>query len=149
MEQTSTFIWIFSGIWGFIGLVFFIIGFVMLRHKKKKELHCTARTYGRVTDIVSRQSHSSDGGYSTSWHPVFEYTIGSLTFVKEYSYGSSRPKFAIGQTVEVFYNPADPHEYYIGGDTLPKKFAVIFTSVGLGAITIAVVSAILIRYLSI
>ena len=96
--------------------------------------------------MVLRQSHDSDGGYSSSWHPVIEYNIRGLRYIKESAFGSSRPKYAIGQTVEVYYNPEDHHEYYIAGDTLPKTIAIIFTVVGIIAISIAIVSAILILY---
>ena len=144
MDHPTTFILIFSGTWFLVGAVFFIIGTALRRNQKKKELNCTMRTWGKVIDIVQRSSRDSDGGYSTSLHPVFEYTIGTLRFVKESSYGSSQPKYAIGQSVEVYYDPADYHSYYIPGDALPKRLATVFTAVGAAAIAVAIVSAVLI-----
>lgn len=144
MSDTLKFAIMFSGVWALIGLVFFIIGIVMIMNRKKKEINCTLKTYGKVIDIVRRQSHDSDGGYSSSWHPVFEYSVGELKFIKESPYGSSQSKYAIGQDVEVYYNPGNHHEYYIVGETLPKTLATIFTIVGIAAIVIAIISAILI-----
>lgn len=144
MSDTLMFVIIFSGVWSLVGVIFFIIGIVMLNNRKKKEINCTSKTYGKVTDIVRHQSYDRDGGYSSSWHPIFEYNVGELKFIKESLYGSSQSKYAIGQDVEVYYNPEDYNEYYIVGDTLPKTIATIFTIVGICAIIIALVSAILI-----
>ena len=144
MNDPTTFVAIFCGIWALVGAVFFTIGTAMRRSRKKKEMNCTMRTWGRVIDIVPRTSRDSDGGTSTSLYPVFEYTIGSMRFVKESFYGSSRPKFAIGQPIEVYYDPADYHSYYIPGDPLPKKLAAIFTAVGVAAIAVAVIVAVVV-----
>lgn len=144
MSDTLMFVIIFSGVWTLVGVVFLIIGIVMINNRKKKEINCTSMTYGKVTDIVRHENYDSDGGYSSSWHPVFEYNIGELKFIKESPYGSSQSKYAIGQDIEVYYNPEDYNEYYIAGDTLPKTLATIFTMVGIGAIFIAIISAILI-----
>ena len=111
----------------------------MLHNRRKKETNCTSSTYGKVTDIVRHQSYDSDGGYSSIWHPVFEYNVGELKFIKESPYGSSQSKYAIGQDVEVYYNPEDYNEYYLAGDTIPKTLATIFILVGIVAIFIAIV----------
>ena len=144
MSDTLMFVMMYSGIWALVGVAFFIIGMVMLNNRKKKEINCTSKTYGKVTDIVRHQSYDIDGGYNSSWHPVFEYNIGELKFIKESPYGKSQSKYAIGQDVEVYYNPEDYNEYYIAGDALPKTLATIFTIVGIAAIIIAIFSAILI-----
>lgn len=149
MNDTLIFVLMFSGIWTLVGIIFLLIGVIMKNNMKKKELKCTFKTYGKVTDIVKRTHHDNDGGYSSSWHPIFEYNIGELKFIKEYSYGSSPSKYAIGQTVEIYYNPEDYHDFYIGGDTLPKTLAKVFTIIGIIAITVAIVSAILILKLNI
>ena len=116
----------------------------MLNNRKEKKTDCTSMTYGKVTDIVRHQRYDSDGGYISSWYPVFEYNIGELKFIKESLYVSFQSKFAIGQDIEVYYNPEDYNEYYIAGDTLLKTLATIFTIVGIGAISIAIISAIII-----
>ena len=142
--NTLVFVIMFSGIWALIGVIFFVIGIALLNNRKKKEINCTSKTYGKVTDLVRHENYNEDGGYSTSWHPVIEYNVGELKFIKESVYGSSQSKYAIGQDVEIYYNPEEYNEYYIVGDTLPKTCATIFTIVGIGAIIIAVFSAILI-----
>ena len=130
-------------IWSLLGIIFLVIGIAILNNRKKKERRCTSKTYGKVTDIARYQTHNSDGGYSTIWRPVIEYNVGELKFIKESVYGTSQSKYAIGQNVEVYYNPEDGNEYYIAGETLPKTLAIIFTAVGIVAIIIALIVFIL------
>lgn len=144
MSDMLIFVILFSGIWFFIGLIFLVIGIVMLNNRKKKEINCTSKTYGKVTDIVRRQRYDSDNRHSSSLYPVFEYNIGDLKFIKESSYGSFQSNYAIGQDIEVYYNPEDYNEYYVPGDSLPKTMATIFTIIGIVAIIIAIVLTIII-----
>lgn len=143
MDDTLMFEIMFLGLWALIGTVFFIAGIAMLNDRKEKEKNCTMKTYGKVTDISKHQTRSN-GSYTTSWHPVFEYSIGDLTFIKESIYGSSQIKYAIGQSVEVYYNPENYNEYYVEGYTLPKTLATIFTVVGICVMSIVIISAILV-----
>lgn len=144
MNETLRFVIIFSGIWILVGIIFFIIGIAMLKNRKRKEINCTSKTYGKVTDIVRHQSYDSNGGYNSSWHPVFEYNIGELKFIKESLYGGSQSKYAIGQDIEVYYNPEDYNDFYISDETLPKTIGTIFTIIGIVAIIIGTFSAIII-----
>lgn len=143
MSDTLMFVIMFSGTFILVGIVFFIIGIVKLNNIKKKEINCTSTTYGKVIDIVRSQSYDGDSG-SSCLHPVFEYKIGELKFIKQSVYGSYRSKYTIGEDVKIYYNPENYDEYYIAGDSLPKIWATITTIMGIGAIMIAIVFAILI-----
>jgi len=142
LEDTLMFVIIFSGMWGLIGIVFLIIGVFMLNNRKRKEEECTAITNGVVKDISKCTNYDNDSGYRTTLHPVFEYKVGELIYIKESPYGRSHSKYAIGQNVEIYYNPENHHEYYVGGETLPKTLGMIFSVSGGGAIIIAVISAV-------
>lgn len=144
MSDILKFVIAFSGVFILVGAIFLIIGIAMFNNRKKKERNCTLMTHGKVTDMVRRKSYNRDGEYTLSWYPVVEYNVGELKFTKESPYGSYQPKYTIGQDIEVYYNPEDYDEYYIAGDTLPKTLATIFTVVGIVAISIAIISAILI-----
>ena len=141
MYDKWRFIAIFSGVWALIGIVFFIIGTSIRRNRKKKERICTSQTYGKVVDLVRRESRDSDGNYSASWHPVFEYHIGGSTFLKESNFGRSQAKFAIGQIVDIYYDPENPNQFYVPEETLPNTLGTIFAAVGIVAILVAVTVA--------
>lgn len=140
MNDTLMLVVTFPLSFALFGITFFIIGIVIHNNNKKKEINCTSMTYGKVIDIV-RHRNSDDS--SSTWHTVFEYNIGELKFRKESPYGSSQQKYAIGQDLEIYYNPENYNEYYIAGDTLPRTIAIIFAIVGIGATTIAIICAIL------
>lgn len=132
------FIAMFSGISGLIGIIFFIIGIVILKKQKTREKNCTSKTHGKVVDILKHENRGLDNTYTYSWHPVFEYTIENLKYVKESLYGFSESKFAIGQDVEIYFNPENYNEYYVAKETLPKTFGTVFTIVGIVLILIAI-----------
>jgi hypothetical protein len=144
MSDILKFVIAFSGVFILVGAIFLIIGIAMFNNRKKKERNCILMTHGKVTDMVRRKSYNRDGEYTLSWYPVIEYNVGELKFTKESPYGSYQPKYTIGQDIEVYYNPEDYDEYYIAGDSLPKTLATILTVVGIVAISIAIISAILI-----
>lgn len=145
MEDELIFIIIFSGAWSLIGIIFLIIGVAVLKNKKRKQINCTSKIYGKVIDIVRHETYKKNGIYSSSWYPVFEYNIGELKYIKESLYGRSQPKYAVGQSVEVYYNPEDHNEFYIKGETVQKTLGKVFTIVGIVAISIGVFCAILIK----
>lgn len=135
---------VFSSIWALLGIIFLLVGFFVNKSRKKKEQNCTSSTYGKVVDLVRRHNYDKDGVDSSTWHPVFEYKIGEQTYRKEYTYGTGQPKYAIGEDVEICFNPENYNEYCVAGDTLPKTLAIIFTCVGVGAIVIAAVALIVV-----
>ncbi len=144
MKDSTLFIMIFSGIWGLVGVIFLCIGLMLLKNQKKKMINCTSKTYGKVIDLVRRSSNYGSSGHSSSWHPVFEYEIGELKYIKESNIGKSQSNYAVGQDVEVYYNPQDPHEFYIKGEGLQRTLGIIFTCVGIVCIFVAILVAVLV-----
>ena len=140
---------IFSGITLLLGIIFLTVGIVVTKKIKNKEINCTSKTVGKVIDIVKRRygSGMDNYDYSYSWHPVFEYKIGELTYTKESVYGNSQPKYAVGQDVEIYYNPENHNEFYVGGDKTSKTLGTIFTIVGITLIVIAVCIFLMFRFL--
>ena len=126
------------------GLIFLIIGLAVLKNLKRKIVNCTSKTYGKVINLQNRV-HRSNGNYSSTWHPVFEYSIGDLKFIKESNCGHSQSQFAIGETVEIYFNPENYHEFYVPNETIQKTLGVIFTIVG--SVIIFIVISILVIYL--
>ena len=135
---------IVAGIFGLIGIIFFIIGTFLIINRKKKEKNCTSKTYGKVIDIVKVRYNDVGKGYSYMWHPVFEYNIGNQKLIKQSAYGRTECKYAVGQNVEIYFNPENYNEYYVAGETVPKTLGIIFTCVGIALIIISSFLALLI-----
>lgn len=129
MDNLSIFIIIYCGTIFLLGLIFFIIGLSILNSRKKKEKNCTSKTFGKIVNLIKYNNYSDDVSIS-GCHPVFEYNIGKLNFIKKSIFVNSHAKYTIGQTVEIYYNPEDYNEYYVPGETIPKKIGKIFTITG-------------------
>lgn len=149
MSRIDMFVIGFSGLWAFIGIIFLVVGIVMISNWKKKEVNCTAVTSGKVIDIAKHESNDMDNGYTVSWYPVFEYNIGEQKFRKESAYGESRSKYTIGQNVEIYYNPENYNEYYVPEITIPKKLSIIFIVAGTAAIMISILVVVIVTFLGI
>ncbi len=133
-----------SGILSLIGIIFLLIGILMLSHIKKKIKRCILKTNGIIKDIIKHKGYDNDGKKSLGYYPVFEYHVGDVTITKESAYGSGKPRFKKGQNVEIYYNPQKCSEYYVKDDNIPNILAKVFTIVGAVLIGIAFISAVLI-----
>lgn len=124
-----------GGVWLVVGGVFLVIGIYLLRKRARCQKACTATTTGVVADISQRVSNKSGVMFS----PVFEYEVDGLTYVKASSTATSKNSYAIGETIEVRYDPQNPHEYYLPRDGAGKTLGVVFTAVGAVCVLIGAV----------
>lgn len=122
-----------GGVWMVVGIVFLIIGVCLLTKRTRRATSCTAKTTGHVADLAV----STSGG-CTMWSPVIQYEVDGLIYVKPSPYASSQVSYAIGEPVEVFYDPQNPHEYRIPQSTAGKGVAVVFTAVGAGCLVLGI-----------
>jgi hypothetical protein len=106
-----------------LALVFF---YIALRGRRASSITKTwPTTSGRVlrSEVELRRSHSSEGGYSSSYYPVvlYEYEVmgqryQSTTLSPGLEYGlgfqgrvqARVAKYPVGSTVLVYYNPQNP-----------------------------------------
>ena len=65
---------IFFCIFGFLGLVFLLIGLLLQAHSRKKTVLCTQRTTATVTDNIRRVHDRIGEGPSFYWYPVVGIT---------------------------------------------------------------------------
>ncbi len=137
-------VYLFPGIFLFIGLIFIAISAGVGRSRAQKRERCTAQTVGKVADM-RRVSHSdSDGRTSYSWNAVYAYRANGTQYEKLSSFGTAQPKFEPGQSVVVFYDPEDPDSYYVEEENWGKLLR-IFGVVGVLLILIGTAAFFLIR----
>ena len=132
---------LFYIVFGVFGGTFTIMGYIILRKTRKQKYNCTIKTYGKVVNNIRHTitETSTGGGYKKVdyWHALFEYNVAEEKCVKESTLGGRRqPKYEIGQTVEIYYNPENPHDFYVVGDTYPSAFGIILISIGIIPISI-------------
>ena len=121
-----------------VGLVFAGVGGFLLWRDKKLEKVCTAQVSGTVKDITESISYSTGKGKRAgrrkiSYRPIFTYSVEGVEYVQQSFTGSSRPKFTVGQSVTVFYDPSSPERYYVAeeGESCALGWAWVTTGVTL------------------
>ena len=127
MPEQSFFL-IFPGIAFLLGIIFGAIAIGMRHSALKKRRECTAQTVGRVSGCQKRTETDMDGCTATYWYPVFSYYANGAEYAKTSSIGRTRPKFQVGQSVNVFYDPSNPERYYVPAENFalfPKLFGTV------------------------
>ncbi|MDR0426101.1 MAG: DUF3592 domain-containing protein, partial [Clostridiales bacterium] len=64
----------------------------------------------QVVGYNSYESSNDDGGYTTMYRAIFEYTYNGRTYRKSDSVSSSSPGSDVGEYKTVYVNPANPVE---------------------------------------
>lgn len=133
--------WIFSSIFGLIGVIFLVIGCPMLAGAAGLYyfLNTATQDWVKVTGIVTalneNSSYDSDtGSYMTTACPTIEYTTTSgETIENDVNECASPPQYQVGETVELYYNPQDVRNVQIVGgvrDLVGNIFVIVFGILG-------------------
>ena len=123
MSSTAA-IYIFPGVFLFVGLAFVVASVGIGRSRAKKRERCTAQTVGKVADMRKVSHSESDGTTSYSWHAVYTYYANGTNYEKFSSFGTSKPKFELGHSVVIFYDPGDPDSYYVEEENWGKLLKI-------------------------
>lgn len=144
------------------GVIFAVIGVILMMVTHGKKVRCTSVTTAKVVDIIRdvRRNYSSRGAgrgvnitvgnmnmavgnnapyNTTSFYPLFEYNVDGVKYVRKSSSGASSPKYGIGEEVEIHYNASNPNEFYDGKGNASMITGMIFTIFGVLFIAIYLV----------
>ena len=119
------------------GVLFTYIGIIIRTSASRKNVRCTSRCTGRVTDHVEQED--SEG--HISYHPVYSYTVNGNEYEFTSNYGGGERAIPpIGESIEIFYDPVMPKVAYSSfdrksGTTLVRwflAFGIPMTLIGLG-----------------
>lgn len=122
MSDTMLFSVLFFGIWALVGIVFLAVGLGFRRSRKRREEQCTLNVSASVKEITWSQG---------TGYPVVCYRANGKDYEQRLSSGSSRVRYAIGDKLTVWYDPADPTVIYSEADNAMVLFERIFISVGI------------------
>lgn len=113
-----------------VGLVFAGVGGFLIWRGKNLEKVCTVQVGGIVSDNFLSVKYKK-GRRRESYYPIFKYSVGGIEYTQQSSFGTGRsPKFAIGQSVKVFYNPSNPKQYYVLEEGKLTIMAICFIAIG-------------------
>ena len=114
------------------GILFVVIGILVLVYGNAKVKRCTQETIGTIVDIKEEWSRDSDGNGKYTYYPIIRYQVGERTITKQsnvgttsntgYSFGGgvtvsfNNSKYNINDTIQVSYNPDNVEEFIIKGE---------------------------------
>ena len=99
-------------------LIFLAVGGVALVGGRAQKKRCSASAAGTVSRIHMEQKPRGRGkGTINVYTPEFRFEANGATQVHRANFASMRREFQEGQTVTVFYDPADPKCCYVAEDT--------------------------------
>ena len=125
----------FCGTFALLGLIFLIIGLAVNASMNKKRRQCTAFTEGTVSGMQPQFG-------STGLRASYSFSIDGkpLQYVSNYAGNNN---LLIGQSVSVYYDPANIGRVYIEEDARQSRmFPRVFTILGCVFFGIALVVAV-------
>ncbi|MBQ6555472.1 MAG: DUF3592 domain-containing protein [Firmicutes bacterium] len=93
----------------------------------KKKQRCTARTVGTIVEI--KEDRDSDS--KTEYSPVYQYNTGTQMIRKKANFStSSKRKYKLGDTTEIFYDPKKPELFYVKGQQMGYAAGIFLIIMG-------------------
>ena len=108
---------IFGVFLALFALIFLAVGVVALVGGRAQKKRCSASATGTVAKLHMEQKPRGRGkGTVNVYTPEFRFNADGVTYAYRANFGSMRREFQEGQTVTVYYDPADPKFCYIAED---------------------------------
>lgn len=126
---------IFSGTFGLMGLMFLLVGVIVLLVMNKKRGYCTSSTEGVVSGMQAQFGNSG-------LRAVYSFSIDGkpMQYVSNHSGANN---ILVGQSVTVYYDPQQIGRVYIEEDARQMKtFSRVFSILGCVFLLVAVVVAV-------
>ena len=124
-----------------VGLFIVGLGISFWREDSALRRECTAQADCVVTNI----EHSLTSKKKDKYTITYTYSVEGAEYVAETSEVANNPKFDLGDSVTLFYEPSNPERYYIAeirGSVEEQATGAIFT-VTVGCVWILVTQLIL------
>ena len=116
------------------GIIFTVVGFLLIFCKIIKNIRCTVETTGTVVDIETEEKVEFEDGRRRiirMYYPIIEYKAGDKVITKKHNVAYNSPQFHEDETIAILYNPNKVEEYIISGDKSYILFGVIFMAMGI------------------
>lgn len=120
-----------------VGIAFLAACGLLLVKQLKSRRTNTASVPAEVTDYEVQTHVDSEGVTSVSYFPIMRYCVSGQWYEKKSDVGRGRKKYAVGERVEVRYDPKHPENFIIAGDNLALIAAAIGICLGIGITILA------------
>ncbi|MCR5600056.1 MAG: DUF3592 domain-containing protein [Ruminococcus sp.] len=119
------------------GIIMLIIGTSSLISYYHAKGNCTELVTGVIESLDKWEHHDSDEGGrdSVSYAPIYSYTYNGKPYISKESAYSSKVEFSVGESVDIYVDPADPTTIFVPAYENRKSTAISFAVTG-GIITL-------------
>ena len=108
---------IFGVFLALFALIFLAVGGLALAGGRAQKKRCSASATGTVSKLHMEQKPRGRGkGTVNVYTPEFLFNADGVTYSYRASFGSMRREFKEGQTVTIYYDPADPKFCFVAED---------------------------------
>ncbi len=95
-----------------------LIGVLIVIFDRRKRARCTEETTAMIIGVNRDFSRDDDGHKEYSYTPIFEFSARGVTVRRQGGSSFSRKrKVKVGETKQVRYNPENPNEFVVVGDS--------------------------------
>ncbi|MCL2587860.1 MAG: DUF3592 domain-containing protein [Oscillospiraceae bacterium] len=127
---------------GAVGAIFLVVALILLNFllKARRLLEQGNATMATVIKNVVNPgdpfavSSPGSGGRARLYYAVYEYTVDGTRYEHTSKVGHSKPKYQVGQTVEIHYDPSNPDK--ISSKTQENVLAILFFVFAMTGITV-------------
>lgn len=128
MYVTAIVLWI-------VAFMFILIAGINIITRTIKTRRCTAVTTGAISDVKEKVTRRSNAGYaSREYIPTVVYTVGGIQYSKRFAKAYNDATYAVGQKVEVMYNPERPAEINKKGTSNKADIVILCIGVIIGIV---------------
>lgn len=135
---------IFGILVALIALVLVVVGYLALVGSWQQRRRCRASAPGTVAKVhITQQSRGRNKQPVNIYTPEFRFNADGVTYTYRGNFGSMRREFQEGQSVTVYYDPAEPTFCYVAEDAGNATqggimCAIIGLLLGVGAVALFV-----------
>ena len=117
-----------------------MIGVLIIFFDRRKRARCTEETTATIVSVGEDVSRDGSGHKERSYTAFYEFTVRGATVRRQGGSSTSRKrKYKRGETRQVKYNPDNPNEFVVVGDSGNSGggIALIFLAVVIAGIVLA------------
>lgn len=95
----------------FITAVMLLISGVFFQISASQKARCTQKVTAKVVGFSTHYDEGAD-----TYAPIFEYTYNGGEYRSSNRFYSSSPKFVEGEITEIYIDPENPYDVYVGNE---------------------------------
>jgi len=118
-----------------VSIIPLVLGLFLTINAIRFKKICDLEARGKVVGIEKRKTREG----LIRYYPSFQFYVNKVSVKKTSKQGSNPSKFNIGDTVDIFYNAANPQQFYVSGDKTTLLSGVLFLIIAVALVIVGVI----------